>query len=235
MDVSAINSIPITLTNVYEVLSSNRISQSQKTQFLRQNKTRIEQALDVKLSATEFKWIMKLRPLRKFKPIRNSFTKRGDRIMLANTLGIEPSELDEYITNVENILSDVDELSFLPKDKLDSIKTYVYRHGTKDNIVNFLDYELKYTNDLLKTLYTTLDYHTDGLADYFIRPIHKMSNLTMVKLYNVIDKNIQNAYETGSITEKQKNETAKWALVRIYQIKNNSQFINAVKTFKTLN
>ena len=57
----------------------------------------------------------------------------------------------------------------------------------------------------------------------------------MIKLYNVIDKNIENAYKSGSIDEKQKSEIARWALIRIYQIQNNSQFINAVKTFKVLN
>ena len=236
MDIQAINSItPITLSKVHEVLTSNKISQRQKTDFIRYYKTQIQQALDVKLTGTEYQWIMKSRPLQKFKPIKNSFTKRGDKILLAKMLGIEPTEVDDYIENVEEALTDIDKLSFLPKDKLDSIKTYVYRHGSKDDIVTFLDYELRESKDILSTLYKTLEYHTGGLADYFIRPIHKMSNLTMIKLYNVIDKNIENAYKSGSIDEKQKGEIARWALIRIYQIQNNSQFINAVKTFKVLN
>ena len=238
MEVSAISSIdsitPITLSKVREVLSSNRISQRQKTDFLRENKTQIQQALDVKLSGTEFRWIMGQRPLQKFRPLKNSFTKRGDKKMLANMLGIEYGEVDSYISNVEEALTDIDKLSFLPKDKLDSIKTYIYRHGSKEDIVNFLDYELKNTKDILKTLYRTLDYHTDGLADYFIRPIHRMSNLTMIKLYNVIDKNLTTARNTGSVSEEQYNEVAKWALIRIYQIQNNSKFINAIKTYRIL-
>ena len=238
MEISAINSINsvsnINLSTVREILSSNKISQSQKTVFMRKYKTEIQQALDIKLSGTEFNWIMKNRPLQKFKPIKNSLTKRGDKIILANALGIEPAELDDYIENVSEALEDIDKLSFLPKDKLDSIKTYIYRHGSKDDIVNFLDYELKTSKDILKTLYTTLDYHTNGLADYFIRPIHRMSNLTMIRLYNVIDKNLSAARDIGSISDEQYNKVARSALVRIYQIQNNSKLVNAIKTYKIL-
>ena len=84
-------------------------------------------------------------------------------------------------------------------------------------------------------MYRTLKYHTGGVADYFIRPVHKMSNNTMIQLYNVIDKNMQSAVEKGSITEEEYNKTARWALVRIYDIQNNSKLINAIKTYKVLN
>ena len=235
MEVSAISSIiPITLLKVHEVLTSNKISQREKTDFLRHYKTEIQEAVDVKLSGAEFKLIMSKRPLQKFKPIKNSLTKRSDKIILAEMLGIDPSEVDNYISNVEDALADIDKLGFLPKDKLDAIKTYVYRHGSKDGIVEFLDYELKTSGDMLKTLYRTLDYHTNGLADYFIRPIHRMSDLTLIKLYNVIDKNLKNAMETGAISEELYNKTAKQALIRIYQIQNNSKLINAIKTYKIL-
>ena len=235
MEVLSIDSIStIDLNSVYKVLSSSKISDRQKTDFVRQNKTAIEQALDVKLTGTEFKYLMKWRPLKKFKPLRNSFTKRGDKILIANLLGIEPCEVDNYIENVEEDLIDFDKLNFLSKDQLDSIKTYVYRHGSKDDIVAFLDYELKSSKDILSTLYRTLDYHTGGIADYFIRPIHRMSNNTLKQLYSIIDKNLNDAVKTGKIGEKEMDETARWALVRIYQIQNNSKFINAVKTYNTL-
>ena len=224
----------IDLYKVREILTSNKISQNEKIEFIRANKTEIEKAVDVKISAPEFKWILKNRPLRKFRPFKNSFTKRGDRILLANLLDVEPTELDDYLSDIIDALGDVDKLNFLPKDKLDAIKTYIYRHGSKDEIVSFLDYELTVSKDILKTLYTTLEYHTGGLADYFIRPIHRMSNLTMIKLYNVIDKNIKNANAEGKISEWQANEIARWSLIRIYQIQNNSKFINAIKTYKAL-
>lgn len=235
MEVSAINSItPITLSKVHEVLTSNKISQREKTDFIRHYKTEIQEAIDVKLSGAEFKWIMSKRPLQKFKPLKNSLTKRGDKIILSEMLGIEPCEVENYISNVEDTLADINKLGFLPKDKLDAIKTYIYRHGSKDEIVEFLDYELKTSGDILKTLYRTLDYHTNGLADYFIRPIHRMSDLTLIKLYNVIDKNLKNAMKTGSISEEQYYKTAKQTLIRIYQIQNNSKLINAIKTYKIL-
>lgn len=235
MEVSPVDSIKtIDLYSVYKVLSSDKISDRQKTDFVRQNKTAIQQALDVKLSGSEFKSLMIGRPLEKFKPLKNSFTKRGDKILLAKTLGIELSEIDDYIKGVQEDLVDLDKLNFLPKDKLDSIKTYVYRHGSKDDIVAFLDYELKSSKDILSTLYRTLDYHTGGIADYFIRPIHRMSDNTMIRLYNIIDKNLDYAQNTGAISAEKKNEIARLALIRIYQIQHNSQFINAVKTYNTL-
>ena len=47
MEVLSIDSIStIDLNSVYKVLSSSKISDRQKTDFVRQNKTAIEQALD---------------------------------------------------------------------------------------------------------------------------------------------------------------------------------------------
>ena len=154
--------------------------------------------------------------------------------MLAMLLEIEPCEVDEYIENVTEAMKEVNQLDFLPKDEIDAIKTYVYRHGSKDGIVEFLDYELRTSKDVLKTLYSTLEYHTGGIADYFIRPVHRMTNNTMIRLYNVIDKNLKSAYESGSITKEQYDKDARNALIRIYQIQNNSKLINAIKTYKIL-
>jgi len=238
MEISAISSIdsltPITLTKVHEVLTSNKISHNQKTEFIRHFKTQIQEALDVKLTGAEYKWIMGNRPLQKFRFIKNSVTKRGDKRMLAMMLEIDPCEVDEYIENVTEAMKEVNQLGFLPKDEIDAIKTYVYRHGSKDGIVEFLDYELRTSKDLIKTLYSTLEYHTGGVADYFIRPVHRMTNLTMVRLYSVIDKNLKNALKSGSITEEEYDKTAKNALIKIYQIQNNSKLINAIKTYKIL-
>ena len=238
MEISAINSIdsltPITLAKVHEILTSNKISHGQKTEFIRHYKTQIQEALDIKLTGTEYKWIMGNRPLQKFRFLRNSVTKRGDKRMLAMVLEIEPCEVDEYIENVTEAIKEVNELDFLPKDELDAIKTYVYRHGSKDEIVDFLDYELRKSKDVLKTLYSTLEYHTGGIADYFIRPVHRMSNSTMIELYNVINKNLQSTYKTGSISKEQYDNNAKNALIRIYEIQNNSKIINAIKTYKIL-
>ena len=54
MEVSPINSIKnIDLYSVYKVLSSDKISERQKVDFVRQNKTAIQQALDVKFSGAD--------------------------------------------------------------------------------------------------------------------------------------------------------------------------------------
>ena len=236
MNVPSISSITtIDLPTIHRVLSSTSISEVQKENFVRQHREQISHVLKGHISITEYKYLMKNRPLRKFRFLKNSITKRGDKIFLAVALRVDPADLDDYIGEVEDTIKDFDELSFLPKNKLDAIKTYVYRHGSKDEIVSFLDYELRTARDVTKTLYRTLKYHTGGIADYFIRPVHKMSNKTMVRLYNVIDKNLQSAIESGSITKEQYDETARWALVRIYDIQNNSKLINAIKTYKVLN
>ena len=236
MNVQSISNITtIDLPTIHKVMSSTSISERQKENFVKKHASQISQVLQAHISLPEYKFIMRNRPLRKFKFFKNAITKRGDKILLAETLGVDPAELDDYIGEVEDAITDLNQLSFLPEDKLDAIKTYIYRHGSKDEIVNFLDYELKTAKDVIKTLYRTLEYHTGGVADYFIRPVHKMSNNTMIQLYNVIDKNLQSAIKSGSITQEEYNETARWALVRIYEIQNNSKLINAIKTYKVLN
>ena len=49
-----------------------------------------------------------------------------------------------------------------------------------------------------------------------------------------IDKNLQNAEKNGEITKEFKEATAKWALVQIYQIQQNSKLVNAFKVRKDL-
>ena len=186
------------------------------------------------ITDSEFNEMMSHRPIVKFKPVKNSLTKAGDKILLAKTLGIAPSEVNDYIKNVSDAMQDVNRLSFLPKDRIDAIKTYVFRHGSKDDLVVFLNYELTKSKNLLKTLYTTLDYYSGGVADYFIRPIHRMDNKTLIKIYNVIDKNLKASEQEGKITKEENLKAAKWALYRIYTIQNNNKLINAVKTYNIL-
>ena len=221
---------------VHNILTSSSITEAQKIQFVKNNKTEISKIVEHNIAITgkDFSALMKNRPLVKFKPIRNSFTKRGDKILLAKTLGIEPNEIPDYIENLRDDMEEGNSLSFLPEDKFDAIKTYVYRHGSKDDIVSFLDYELKRSKDVLKTLYTTLEYHTGGIADYFIRPIHRLDNKTLVRVYNVIDDNLQISKKEGKISDEENQKIAKWTLYQIYQIQNNNKLINAMKTYKTL-
>ena len=61
-----------------------------------------------------------------------------------------------------------------------------------------------------------------------------MDNKTLIKIFNVIDKNIKINQEKGNIQEADSIKIAKYALIRIYEIQNNSKLINAIKAYKTL-
>jgi hypothetical protein len=219
---------------VYKILTSSKITDSQKTQFVLANRNEIKQIMTHEISAGDFKFLMDNRVLQKFRPLKNSYTKWGDKIILAKALDIPISEVPKYVKNVSDAIQDIDNAKYLPHSTMEMLKTYVYRHGTKDEIVTFLDYELTKTEDLLKCLYRTLEYYTGGVADYFIRPIHRMDNKTLIRVYGVINKNIKKSQEAGKISDAESKKIAKWALVQIYRIQNNSKFINAVKTYKTL-
>ena len=99
---------------------------------------------------------------------------------------------------------------------------------------SILDYELENAKDILTLLYKTLQYETGGIADYFYRPIHHLDNKTMVSMYNIVDDNLAKARQNGDISEAQRIDTAKWALVQIYQIQNNQRLRNAVKVYNEL-
>lgn len=220
---------------IRKVLTSSELSEIQKVQFMKNNRTQIKQTLENDaITCSEFKNLMENRPIIKFRPLKNSFTKRGDKILLAKSLGIHAENVDDYIKSVADDLKDTKKLDYLDKHTLKTIRTYIYRHGSKDDVVIFLDNELKESKNKAKTLFDTLQYGTGGLADYFVRPIHRMSNATFTKLYNVIDNNLQQAEKSGEITKESKDSTAKCALVQLYQIQQNSKFVNALKARKDL-
>ena len=225
----------IDLNSVRRVMTSNELTEAQKAEFLHKNATQIHHLVTTKITPKEFRAIMKNRRLRKFRFLKNSAVKYGDKIFLAESLGITPSEVAPYIDNVTDSLERGEDLGFLPKGADECIKTYVYRHGKRKQVVAFLDYELSKANDKLKTLYTTLEYNSGGAADYFIRPIHRMDNRTLVDMYNVIHKHLKLCQETGQLSEGQSLEIGEWALRQIYLIQNNSKLINAIKTYRTLN
>lgn len=225
---------PISWEYVQKVMASNKLTEAQKTQFVRTNRAKIKEVIETKITSAEFKGLMANRPLQKFRPLKNSYTKMGDKIILAKALGIEPSQVADHIKNIANSMKDVDNLDFLSIDNFEMIKSYVYRHGTKDELVAFLDYELTKSKHVVDSLYKNLNYYAGGIADYFIRPIHRMDNKTLVKLYNVIDKHINISRQNGIITDEESKKLAEWTLIQIYKIQNNSKLINAIKTYKTI-
>jgi predicted RNA-binding protein len=233
MKVSEINGT-FDLVALRNILTSNKITDKQKAQFIKDNSLQIKNIIEsTPITGKEFKFMMHNRPLIKFRPLKNSFTKRGDKKILAETLDVDPIHVDSYINEVYEAILERGAILH-PTDKTEAVKTYVYRHGTKDQVVAFLDYELSKAKDLLGTLYSTLAYNTEGMADYFSRPIHRMDNETMAKLYNVIDKHLNASVESGALASTTADLTAKWALVKIYEIQNNSKLINAVKAYKAI-
>ncbi len=233
--ISAIDSLtPLSISRIRQVMRAENISDVQKFRFVERNQAVLQDLSKPLLTGKEYSYLMLSRPLEKFKPIKNSFTKRGDKILLSKALGIPFSEVDDYIAEFEDNISILEDLKFLPEDKYDAIRSYIFRHGSKEDVAAFLEIELGKAKNKIKALETNLVYHQGGMADYFIRPIHRMDNGTFVKLYNVIDKNIQNSFASGEISEADRDKIALWSLQRLYEIKNNSQLINAVKTYKVL-
>ena len=219
------------LYKVREVMVSSKITTDQKIEFLKKNHSEISHLVDEKISGSDFKTIMGNRPLKLFRPLKNSYTKAGDKKLLAMALQIPPTNVDGYIKNVTLQVRSMQDLNSLgiSKDKYEEIKTYVFRHGTKEQVINYLDYELANAKNILKVLYSTLEYNSGGVADYFIRPIHRLDNGTMLGIYNTIDKNLKASQSAGKISDIQAEETAQWALTRIYQIQNNQRLQNAIK------
>ena len=62
----------------------------------------------------------------------------------------------------------------------------------------------------------------------------RMDNKTLIKIFQIINKNIKQSKSTGQLSDVRAKKLAKWALIRIYQIQNNSKLINAIKTYNVL-
>lgn len=224
------------LYKVHEVMISSKITTDQKIKFIKNNHSEIKHLVDEKISGSDFRTIMKNRPLIIFKPLKNSYTKAGDKKLLAIALGIKPQNVNDYIKNMTLQVRSMQDLNSMgiSKDKYDEVKTYVFRHGTKEQVIDYLDYELAHAKNILKMLYHILEYNAGGVADYFIRPIHRLDNKTMLGIYNTINKNLKSSEKAGKISDVEAQETAEWALARIYTIQNNQRLQNAIKLRKEL-
>lgn len=221
---------PITPLYVNKILASNKLTDAQKYQFIKENSAAIKSFSGEEINMTELKEIMKSRPLVRFRPIKNSFTKQGDKILLAKSLNIEPKEVNSYIANLTTSGLNTN----TPVESIEKVKSYVYRHGTKGQVLKFLEYELSDVKFILERLYKTLQVNSGGLYDYYERPIHRMSNNNLAQLYNVIDKSLRNAEKKGAINKDQLSSTSEWALIKIYEIQNNSKLIRAYNKYKDL-
>ena len=93
-------------------------------------------------------------------------------------------KVDSYINDVSSHIKAGDDLKVfgLSKEKYDEIKFYVFRHGTKEQVIAYLDYELSHARSVRKMLYHILQYKAGGVADYFLRPIHRLDNDTIIQM-----------------------------------------------------
>ncbi len=176
--------------------------------------------------------LMEHRPLVRFRPLKNSFTKQGDDELLAQALNINKKDIKKYINSI--ISSNFEIHDRQKRDNIESTKSYVYRHGTKEQVVAYLEYELSDVKHVLQSLYKTLDENSGDFAGYFNRPIHRMDNRTMRKIYNVVEKSLKKSADGGFITSEQQQDAARWALVKIYQIQNNSRLIRACEAYREI-
>lgn len=228
--IEAINAIDI--IELQKVLTSNKLTDLQKVKFIKHNASAIKKIVKEEISKSDFKILMSDRPLIRFRPLKNSFTKRGDNILLAKAIGIKTSDIKKYINSIidNNFIFKTKQ----EQENIEKVKTYIYRHGSKKQVLAFLEYELSDVKNTLQILYKTLDDNSGGLASYFSRPIHRMDNTTLGKLYKTIDKSLKASHSAGFIGNEQLNSTAQWALVRIYQIQNNSKILRAYEAYKDM-
>ena len=108
----------ISFEKVMEIMASTKISDAQKAQFVSQHQPQITKIIETKITDSEFKDMMGKRAIIKFRPLKNSFTKKGDKILLAKALEINPSDINGYIKNVSESLENIDNLDFLHKESL---------------------------------------------------------------------------------------------------------------------
>ena len=231
MDVSKIESINV--YTVHTVLASSQISMYDKVKFVNQNISEIENIVNYDINSEDFKNIMLERPIQIFRPLQNSFRKRGDQIILAKSLNIKSKDVPKYVDDYLNNFPKLND-SYMTLESMEKIKTYVYRHGSQKQVVKTLDYELTTSKDKLRTLYSTLSYNTYGLAYYFKRPIHRMTNTTLFSLYEVVNNHLNKMQSDGDIIEEERLRISSLILVRLYEIQKNSKFIQAIKTYKKL-
>lgn len=232
--IDAIDSLsrPVDTFTIYKVLSSQKISNSDKCKYIKQHSQEIKDIAKNELSKEEFEYLMQNRPLIKFKPFKNSFTKHGDDELFARAVGIDRSEINGFISGI--IGSNFAIHDRQEWDNIEKAKSYVYRHGSKEQVVRFLEYELSDVKNVLDILYKTLDENSGGIAAYFSRPVHYMDNKTLTSIYRVIDKSLKNSMNAGYMNNEEYLRNSEKALVRIYQIQNDQRIIKAYNAYQYL-
>ena len=240
MSIDKISSIkPVGALDLYmvrEIMTSNKINQTEKIKFLQDNHDKIKCLAEEKISGTDYETMMESRPLKLQNPLKNVYIKFVDWKITAQALGVKPSEVRKYMGDVVNKLATMEDLKTLgiSEDVYKQIKTHVYRMGSKKQVITTLDYELRHTENILDSLYHTLDYNSCGIANYFMFPHRRLDDNTLIKVYKVIDNNLKISSASGKISEANALQASEWALAKIYDIQSNQHFQNLVKLKKEL-
>src|SRR5574344_396717 len=127
LSISAITPFNPTLdtATIRQVLSTEQLTDTQKAQFLRNNKTQIQDLMQDKITSSEFVNMMENRPLVRFRPLKNSYTKRVDKALLANALGIQTSQVDSFISDITDKFKRENRPDSALIDTNEKVKAYV--------------------------------------------------------------------------------------------------------------
>ena len=68
---------PITAIKIQKVLSSTKLTDAQKAQFLKENAVAIKEVAKTEITKAEFALMMKERPLIRFRPFKKTFSRNG--------------------------------------------------------------------------------------------------------------------------------------------------------------
>lgn len=112
------------------------------------------------------------------------------------------------------------------------MEPYIYRHGSKEQLINYMKLQLSDAKSALKQLYNILDNECGGLYSYFERPIHVLDNRSVIKMHNIIKDGLGEAHKQGYITQDCYDRNVQWALEKIYEIQSNTSLREALRIVK---
>lgn len=115
------------------------------------------------------------------------------------------------------------------RERAGVIGPYIFRHGSKEQLTEYMKLELSDAKTALKNLYNILDTEGRGLYSYFARPIHVCDNRTLKKMHHIVKDGLSNARDKGYITDSAYEQNVEWAIEEIYKIQSNNKFRAALK------
>lgn len=115
------------------------------------------------------------------------------------------------------------------RERADLIEPYIYRHGSKEQLTEYMKLQLSDAKSALKKLYNILDTEGRGLLAYFARPIHICDNRTLKKMQHIVKDGLSNARDKGYITDDVYEQNVEWAIQKIYDIQSDNKLHTALK------